>query len=87
MSVISRIVALATGKIIMTKEEKRIYRNLKRHPGRVYIHSNGHEMYCLVGGRRGMLVLTSVTSFLEMSDEELNEFLQDALRQLIERNN
>ena len=80
-----KLVEKMTKKPVMSKEEKEIYRSLKARPGYIYIHEEGHKAYCLVEGRRGMLELTSTKSFLSMTEDEVNDFLQDALGQLIER--
>ena len=64
----------------MTKEEREIYQGLKARPGYFHVSPDNKHLYMLVDG--GMLVLDHVDTFEGMSEEALNLFIQDALKQL-----
>ena len=66
----------------MTAEERAIYEELKGRPGYAYITPDFKHCYVLVDS--GLLELTHVDTFENLSDEELNDFISDAVRQLTE---
>lgn len=63
----------------MNAQDREIFVKLQIRPDHMYITPDGSALYVLVEG--GMLCFTG-PNFRSMSEEEVNEFLQDAISQL-----
>ena len=65
----------------MNEIELKIYEQLLKRPDEVCITPDGQKLYALTEG--GMLIFTG-PNFKEMSDDEVNDFLEKKLKEVTE---
>jgi hypothetical protein len=64
----------------MNREQKKIYKNLKKRPGEVFVDLEDNKLYALVP--EGLLILTGDemnADFTKMSTDEINTFILETL--------
>jgi len=64
----------------LTREQKKIYKNLKKRPGEIFMDPTNNKLYALVSG--GLLILSGNemnVDFTKMSTDEINQFIIQTL--------
>ena len=64
----------------MNDRERVIYDMLEAHPDEAFVDLEANTLYCR--GNGGLIELSPVEKLSNMSDDEINEFLVDSLKQL-----
>jgi hypothetical protein len=64
----------------MSREMENLVKYLKANPGYVYINPDGTHMFALVGPEEKLMVAMSPKNFNEMTENEINVFIQNLLK-------